>query len=207
MEENKVEMGKDKVDEKEVIELNTPRNKWLISQREVTRTGLPGSWKYIGEDRIAMKHKLTEKQKAFTDEYLVSHNASAAFRASKWTLPYPELWSDWDRGNGNRMKRQEKIVAYLKEKIFTDAAECLDIQMEMIRDEKTPAAVRNNAIIDRLNRIGVWKQKEESNEFQGVWEVTITIKHKKPEIIEVQPQEEDDLDIIDEDNGETSESS
>jgi uncharacterized protein with gpF-like domain len=72
--------------------------------------------------------------------------------------------------------------------------------MEMIRDEKTPAAVRNNAIIDRLNRIGVWKQKEESNEFQGVWEVTITIKHKKPEIIEVQPQE--DLDIIDEDNGE-----
>ena len=94
------------------------------------------------------------------------------------------------------MKRKEKVKAYLMEKIMTDAAECLDIQMDLIRNEKTPAAVRNAAIVDRLNRMWIGKEKEESNEFQGIWEVTITIKHKQPEVIEqvevLDWEEEDD---------------
>jgi hypothetical protein len=64
--------------------------------------------------------------------------------------------------------------------------------MDLIMNGMTPAAVRNNAIIDRLNRIWVGKQKEEDTGITGIWEVTITIKHKKPEIIEV--KEEKDLD-------------
>jgi hypothetical protein len=56
--------------------------------------------------------------------------------------------------------------------------------MDLIRNEKTPAAVRNAAIVDRLNRMWIGKEKEESNEFQWIWEVTITIKHKQPEVIE-----------------------
>jgi hypothetical protein len=39
------------------------------------------------------------------------------------------------------------------EKIMTDAAECLDIQMDLIRNTKIPAAVRHDAIKDRLNRM------------------------------------------------------
>jgi hypothetical protein len=51
------------------------------------------------------------------------------------------------------MKMKEKIRSYLQEKIMSNADELLDIQMDMIRDEDTPAAVRNDAIKDRLNRI------------------------------------------------------
>jgi hypothetical protein len=46
-----------------------------------------------------MKKKLTYKEKAFVDEYLQSHNASAAYRASKGTLANPEEWVDSDRPN------------------------------------------------------------------------------------------------------------
>jgi hypothetical protein len=62
--------------------------------------------------------------------------------------------------------------------------------MDLIRNEKTPAAVRNAAIVDRLNRMWIGKEKEESTEFQGIWEVTITIKHKQPEIIDMDNQVE-----------------
>lgn len=164
------------------------RPKWSSSDLlviwKVERTWEAWSGKYVWPDKIAMKKKLTYKEKAFVDEYLESHNASAAYRASKWTLANPEEWVDSDRSNWMMMKRKEKVKAYLMEKIMTDAAECLDIQMDLIRNEKTPAAVRNAAIVDRLNRMWIGKEKEESNEFQWIWEVTITIKHKQPEVIE-----------------------
>ena len=160
-------------------------SKDLIVIGKVERTGEAWSGKYVWPDKIAMKKKLTYKEKAFVDEYLESHNASAAYRASKWTLANPEERLDSDRPNWMYMKRKEKIKQYLQEKIMTDAAECLDIQMDLIRNEKTPAAVRNAAIVDRLNRMWIGKEKEESTEFQGIWEVTITIKHKQPEIIDM----------------------
>jgi hypothetical protein len=56
--------------------------------------------------------------------------------------------------------------------------------MEMIQNEDIPAAVRMDWIKDRLNRLWVWKQKEESQWFSGIWEVTITIKHKQPTVVE-----------------------
>ena len=182
------------------------RPKWstndLIVIGKVERTWEAWSGKYVWPDKIAMKKKLTYKEKAFVDEYLESHNASAAYRASKWTLANPEEWLDSDRPNWMFMKRKEKIKQYLQEKIMTDAAECLDIQMDLIRNEKTPAAVRNAAIVDRLNRMWIGKEKEESNEFQWIWEVTITIKHKQPEVIEMN----NDLEVIEEDNGKTIQS-
>ena len=75
-------------------------------------------------------------------------------------------------------------MGYLREKIMTEADELLDIQMDMIRDEDTPAAVRNDAIKDRLNRIWLKPEKEESSDLVGIWEVTITIKHKQPTVVE-----------------------
>jgi hypothetical protein len=56
--------------------------------------------------------------------------------------------------------------------------------MEMIQNEDIPAAVRMDWIKDRLNRLWVWKQKEENQWFSGIWEVTITIKHKQPTVVE-----------------------
>lgn len=160
------------------------KSKNVIAVREIVRDWKPWSWKYKWEDKIAVKKKLTEKQKAFVDEYLQSHNATAAYRAAKGTLANREEWLASDRGNGRAMKNLDKVRDYLMEKIATDAELCLDYQMEMIQNEDVPAAVRHDAIKDRLNRLWVGRQKEESTDFTGIWEVTITIKHKAPEVIE-----------------------
>ena len=158
--------------------------KSIVATREIVRDWKPWSWKYKGSDRLAVKKGLTEKQKAFVDEYLQSHNASAAYRAAKGTLNTPEEWLPSDRGNWHIMRNLDKVKDYLMEKIALDAEVCLDMQMEMIQNEDIPAAVRHDAIKDRLNRLWVWRQKEESTDFTGIWEVTITIKHKAPEVIE-----------------------
>ena len=171
----------------EKVSRGRPRGKQeaiVTETRQMYRDGKPWSWKYKWPDKLAMKKNLTEKQVAFAHEYLVSQNASAAYRASKGTLGSPDLWLDADRVNGNKMKKHEKIMSYLREKIMTEADELLDIQMDMIRDEDTPAAVRNDAIKDRLNRIWLRPEKEESSDLTGIWEVTITIKHKQPTVVE-----------------------
>ena len=156
----------------------------IVATREIVRDWKPWSWKYKWPDKIAVKKGLTEKQKAFVDEYLQSHNATAAYRAAKGTLANREDWIASDRPNWMQMKNLDKVKSYLLEKIATDAELCLDYQMEMIQNEDIPAAVRHDAIKDRLNRLWVGRQKEEGWDFTGIWEVTITIKHKKPEVIE-----------------------
>lgn len=152
--------------------------------REIIRDWKPWSWKYKGSDRLAVKKGLTEKQKAFVDEYLQSHNASAAYRAAKGTLNNPEEWLPSDRGNWHIMKELDKVKDYLMAKIASDAEVCLDMQMDMIQNEDIPAAVRMDWIKDRLNRLWVGKQKDEATWFTGIGEVTITIKHKAPEVVE-----------------------
>lgn len=175
---------------KEVKRQNSPKRwpnektKNLVGVREIVRDWKPWSWKYKWPDRLAVKKWLTEKQKAFVDEYLQSHNATAAYRAAKGTLGNREEWIDSDRPNWMQMKKVEKVKEYLIQKLADDAELCLELQMEMIQNEDIPAAVRMDWIKDRLNRLGVGKQKEESTDFTGIWEVTITIKHKQPEIIE-----------------------
>ena len=160
------------------------KTKYTVASREIIRDGKPWSWKYKGSDKLAMKKGLTEKQKAFVDEYLQSHNASAAYRAAKGTLNNPEERLPSDRGNWHTMRNLDKVKDYLLAKISSDAEVCLDIQMDMIQNEDIPAAVRMDWIKDRLNRLWVGKQKEEDTWFGGIGEVTITIKHKAPEIVE-----------------------
>lgn len=174
----------------EVKRQNSPKRwpnektKNLVGTREIVRDWKPWSWKYKWPDRLAVKKGLTEKQKAFVDEYLQSHNATAAYRAAKGTLGNREERIDSDRPNWMQMKKVEKVKEYLIQKLADDAELCLELQMEMIQNEDIPAAVRMDWIKDRLNRLWVGKQKEESTDFTGIWEVTITIKHKQPEIIE-----------------------
>lgn len=172
-------------------EIGVARKRWpqeatknQVGVREIVRDWKPWSWKYKWPDKLAVKKKLTEKQKAFVDEYLQSHNATAAYRAAKWTLNNREERTDWDRPNWMRMKNLDKVKDYLLAKIASDADFCLDLQMEMIQNEDIPAAVRMDWIKDRLNRLWVGKQKEENQWFTGIWEVTITIKHKQPTVVE-----------------------
>jgi len=169
------------------------KTKNLVGTREIIRDWKPWSWKYKWPDRLAVKKGLTEKQKAFVDEYLQSHNATAAYRAAKGTLGNREEWIDSDRPNWMQMKKVEKVKEYLIQKLADDAELCLELQMEMIQNEDIPAAVRMDWIKDRLNRLWVGKQKEESTDFTGIWEVTITIKHKQPTVVEGEVVEAEDL--------------
>lgn len=139
---------------------------------------------YKWPDKLAVKKKLTEKQKVFVDHYLKTMNATESYRASKWILDKPDLRSTGDTGNARTIKNNEKVKQYLNEKILSSADELLDIQMDIIRNDKMPPAVRMDWIKDRLNRMWVGRDKEESTDFTGIWEVTITIKHKQPEVIE-----------------------
>ena len=160
------------------------KTKNIVWYREIVRDWKPWSWKYKWPDRLAVKKWLTEKQKAFVDEYLQSHNATAAYRAAKGTLGNRDEWVDGDRPNWAAMKRVDKVKEYLIQRLADDAELCLELQMEMIQNEDVPAAVRMDWIKDRLNRLWVGKQKEENTEISGVGEVTITIKHKQPTVIE-----------------------
>ena len=139
---------------------------------------------YKWPDKLAVKKKLTEKQKTFVDHYLKTMNATESYRASKGILDKPDLWSPGDTGNARTIKNNERVKQYLNEKILSSADELLDIQMDIIRNDKMPPAVRHDAIKDRLNRLWIGKEKDEWTDFAGIWEVTITIKHKTPEIIE-----------------------
>lgn len=156
-------------------------------QWEIVKKGK--QWKdrsplYKWPDKLAVKKKLTEKQKVFVDHYLKTMNATESYRASKWILDKPDLRSTGDTGNARTIKNNEKVKQYLNEKILSSADELLDIQMDIIRNDKMPPAVRMDWIKDRLNRMWVGRDKEESTDFTGIWEVTITIKHKTPEIVE-----------------------
>lgn len=149
---------------------------------------------YKWPDKLAVKKKLSVKQKAFVDHYLKTMNATESYRASKGILDKPELWSKWDNWNGNYLKNTDKVKQYLNEKILSNADELLDIQMDIIRNEKMPPAVRHDAIKDRLNRLWIGKDRDEWTDFTGIWEVTITIKHKQPEIIEGEVLDSEDTD-------------
>ena len=98
-----------------------------------------------------------------------------------------EFWAptQYDRANWYITRNRANVKEYLETKMLSTAEECLDLQMDLIRDEKIPAAVRTTNIIDRLNRLWIGKQKEEDTAITSVGEVTITIKHKKIEPIEV----------------------
>ena len=172
-----------------------------VGVREIIRDWKPWSWKYKWPDKLAVKKKLTEKQKAFVDEYLQSHNATAAYRAAKGTLNNREERTDWDRPNWMRMKNLDKVKDYLLAKIASDADFCLDLQMEMIQNKAIPAAVRMDWIKDRLNRLWVGRQKEENQWFSGIWEVTITIKHKKADVVEWEVVESETLEPKQENDG------
>lgn len=147
---------------------------------------------YKWPDKLAVKKKLTEKQKTFVDHYLKTMNATESYRASKGILDKPDLWSPGDTGNARTIKNNERVKQYLHEKILTSADELLDIQMDIIRNDKMPPAVRMDWIKDRLNRMWIGREKDESTDFTGIWEVTITIKHKTPEIVEGEVLESED---------------
>lgn len=177
------------------------KTKNIVWYREIVRDWKPWSWKYKWPDRLAVKKWLTEKQKAFVDEYLQSHNATAAYRAAKGTLGNRDEWVDGDRPNWAAMKRVDKVKEYLIQRLADDAELCLELQMEMIQNEDVPAAVRMDWIKDRLNRLWVGKQKEENQWFSWIWEVTITIKHKKADVVEGEVVESEPLEPKQENDG------
>ena len=176
---------------KEVVESEAKALEWeVVKERKKPKREKSPLYKW--PDKLAVKKKLTEKQKVFVDHYLKTMNATESYRASKWILDKPDLRSTGDTGNARTIKNNEKVKQYLNEKILSSADELLDIQMDIIRNDKMPPAVRMDWIKDRLNRMWIGKEKDENTDFTGIWEVTITIKHKTPEIVEGEVLESED---------------
>ena len=175
----------------ETVESEAKALEWeIVKERKKPKREKSPLYKW--PDKLAVKKKLTEKQKTFVDHYLKTMNATESYRASKGILDKPDLWSPGDTGNARTIKNNERVKQYLHEKILTSADELLDIQMDIIRNDKMPPAVRMDWIKDRLNRMWIGREKEESTDFTGIWEVTITIKHKTPEIVEGEILESED---------------
>lgn len=175
----------------EAVESEAKALEWeIVKERKKPKREKSPLYKW--PDKLAVKKKLTEKQKTFVDHYLKTMNATESYRASKGILDKPDLWRPGDTGNARTIKNNERVKQYLHEKILTSADELLDIQMDIIRNDKMPPAVRMDWIKDRLNRMWIGREKDESTDFTGIWEVTITIKHKTPEIVEGEVLESED---------------
>lgn len=117
------------------------------------------------KDKLATRLNLTEKQKEWVQEYLANGgNASEASRVVSPESSKPgQVWF--------QMKNNPKIMKYLEE----TADRCLGIQMSMIENEKTPAAVRMDGIKDRLNRAGINPDKGDSWGDMFIGTINITI--------------------------------
>lgn len=89
--------------------------------------------------------KLTLKQKKFADEYVISGNATAAYK-----LAYPSVKKDSvARANGSRLLTNANVSNYIEERLE-------EIQSEKVADQQE--------IMERLTRIG----RREEMEYQVV---------------------------------------
>ena len=100
------------------------------------------------------KHSLTDKQQVFAEELAKWKSGTDAVIAAYWEdVTYPAQFA-------YALRSKPQIQKYLME----HCGELLDIQMEMITNKKTPAAVRNDAIKFRLNAAWIWKEDDDPND-------------------------------------------
>lgn len=100
------------------------------------------------------KHSLTESQQVFADCLASGKNATDAVRIAYGDeVRYPSQF-------GHVLREKPQIQRYLME----TAQECAEIQMRMIMNERTPAAVRMDGIKDRLNRAGIGKEEDDKDD-------------------------------------------
>ena len=89
--------------------------------------------------------KLTKKQQKFADEYIISLNATAAYK-----IAYPSVQKDSAaRANGSRLLTNANVSAYIEERME-------EIQSDKVADQQE--------IMERLTRIG----RREEMEYQVV---------------------------------------
>lgn len=100
------------------------------------------------------EHWLTEKQQAFAIEIAKWKSGKDAAIAAYWEeVKYPTQLA-------SNLRNKAHIQRYLMEQ----CGELLDIQMEMIKEKRTPAAVRNDAIKFRLQAAGIGKDDGEETD-------------------------------------------
>lgn len=134
---------------------------------------MPHRWPremYEWKDKLAKKMRLTKVQYDFVQNYLKTGNASQAIREANGGVVKVS-----DRVVGYNMKNNTRINQYIQE----TAMDCAQIQYDqIIKNEKAPMAVRNDAIKDRLDRAGVWAKFEapESTGNMFVGNMTITVE-------------------------------
>jgi len=147
---------------------STDENKHDATQVGVVTTTWPQEREmYDWPDEVAKKLKMSKLQYKWVQEYMKTGNATQSIRDARGGEIKPA-----DSTVGYAMKNNTRINMYIQE----TAMECAEIQFEqIIKNEKAPMAVRNDAIKDRLTRAGVWVQKDEDKGNMFVGNMTIQI--------------------------------
>ena len=122
----------------------------ITEVREDTSGAVEGS--KLNEGKVMEKYGITDKMQKFADVFLETGNGALAVREAYWDVKQAASMA-------YHLKQNSKVLDYIRD----SAAECALIQMQMIKSKKTPAAVRNDAIKDRLNRAGIGKEEDEDD--------------------------------------------
>jgi phage terminase small subunit len=106
---------------------------------------------------------ITEPQKVFAVNYAKTLDAKNSAKLAYPTTKYPAEM-------GYALKQKQ----WVKDYISSTMMECAEIQMDMILDKKTPAAVRHDAIKFRLTAGGV-AAPEEQETGVSIGDITINV--------------------------------
>jgi phage terminase small subunit len=124
----------------------------------------------------AMAAKLTDKQKAFADYYIISMNATDAYKRA-----YPNVKTDNAAAvNGNKLLRNAKIQEYLSQNMQTRADATIATQDDILNKlteiafndgYKTKDQLRALELLGK--RYALWTERVETENVNTNFEITI----------------------------------
>lgn len=124
-----------------------------------------------------MAAKLTDKQKAFADYYIISMNATDAYKRA-----YPNVKTDNAAAvNGNKLLRNAKIQEYLSQNMQTRANATIATQDDILNKlteiafndgYKTKDQLRALELLGK--RYALWTERVETENTNTNFEITIT---------------------------------
>ena len=124
----------------------------------------------------AMAAKLTDKQKAFADYYIISMNATDAYKRA-----YPNVKTDNAAAvNGNKLLRNAKIQEYLSQNMQTRANATIATQDDILNKlteiafndgYKTKDQLRALELLGK--RYALWTERVETENINTNFEITI----------------------------------
>lgn len=119
--------------------------------------------------------ELTEKQIAFSKEYIIDYNATQAAKRSGYSekTAYAQgskllKKAEIKEAIAENLKEQEES---LRQRFSTDAVEARKIMLNIMKDDDAPPAVRLNAAKDFLDRAGFKPVDKQETNINGTLDI------------------------------------